>query len=89
MRVRVAGWSNSREVLVRNGKVHFEVGMDHNHCPTCASRVRHIERALSEKDTLHRFDGGGGSSLYVILDAPPKGVEIKDYLGRALDITIH
>ncbi|HEY9585241.1 MAG TPA: hypothetical protein VJJ02_01450 [Candidatus Paceibacterota bacterium] len=88
MRIRVDGWSNSREVLVRDGKVHFEVGMDHNHCATCASRIRHIERALSAKDTLHRFEGGGGSSLFVVLDAPPKGVELTGYLERALDITV-
>lgn len=88
MRVSVGGWSNSREVRVEGGKVQFEVGMDHNHCPTCASRVRHVTNALVRKDLPHRFIGGCGSALYVELDGPPQGVDLRDHLGCALDITV-
>jgi len=87
MRMSVDGWSNSREVRVEGGKVQFEVGMDHNHCSTCASRVRHVEHALVRKDIPHRFFGGGGSALFVELDGPPSGVDLRAHIGRALDIT--
>lgn len=88
MYLSVAGWSNSREVRVEGGKVQFEVGMDHNHCPTCASRVRHVTNALVRKDIPHRFFGGGGSALYVELDGPPQGVDLRTHIGRALNIAV-
>ena len=88
MRVCVDGWSHSREVLVVGGKVQFEVGMDHNHCATCASRVRHVTSALVRKDLPHRFIGGGGSSLFVELDGPPRGVDLRGHLGQALNIAV-
>ncbi len=89
MLVSVAGWQNPREVRVENGSVLFEVGMDHNHCPTCASRVRYIESQLASKKVSFDWMGGRGSRLFVKFDAPGQGVSIKQYVGETLNLHIN
>jgi hypothetical protein len=87
-RVYVSGWSNGRQVIMNDDSVHFEVGMDHNHCPTCAMRVRHVERALSRKGISVDWRGGRGSALYVALPCLPEGMMLKQYIGESLDLCL-
>ncbi|MGD1003767.1 MAG: hypothetical protein ABR884_04325 [Minisyncoccia bacterium] len=87
-RVHVSGWDHSRTVIFGDDGVQFEVGMDHNHCPTCAARVRHVERALFRKGMSADWRGGRGSALYVVLPRLPEGRELKQYVGDALDLCL-
>lgn len=86
--VHVSGWTNGRRVVLDGDSVQFEVAVDHNHCPTCAERVRHVKFALSRKGIGFDWRGGCGSSLYVVLPPLPEGRELKQYLGESLDLRV-
>jgi hypothetical protein len=87
-KVCVIGWNHSRNVIFGDDGVHFEVGVDHSHCPTCAARVRHVESALSRKGMSADWRGGKGSALYVVLPRLPEGKALKQYIGEFLDLCL-
>ena len=68
LKVRVAGWRYPRHVVVREDTVAMEIARTHcSHCPTCSSRIRHCESALTGKE-FERQSAGGGE--YFILAYP-------------------
>lgn len=86
--VRVAGWSNSRQVLERDGKVSFEVALSHDHCPTCAARVRYITQQLANRNVQYSWKYYDGSGSFVELDAPGQGMPTEKYLSELLGLNI-
>jgi hypothetical protein len=89
--VRVAGWLTPRTIREENGKILFEVA-EGDGCPTCAMRIRHVERVLVSKKISAEFrtkpSAYGPRCLYVVLDPPAQGVDIKQHVGSLLDLSL-
>ncbi|KKU38228.1 MAG: hypothetical protein UX51_C0004G0001 [Candidatus Azambacteria bacterium GW2011_GWF2_46_32] len=87
--VRVSGWSNSRTVIEQDGKVMLEIALTHNHCPTCASRVRHVTEALSRRNVQYTWAYPPDSSgSFIAVAAPGDGLSVEKYLSGLLDLNI-
>ena len=87
--VRVSGWSNSRTVIEQDGKVMLEIALTHNHCPTCASRVRHVIEALSRRNVQYTWAYPPDSSgSFIAVAAPGDGLSVEKYLSGLLDLNI-
>jgi len=90
VRVRIKGWSTSREVFEENGKILFEIA-ETDGCPTCQRRIDHVRRTLARKNIQAKFlikKSRWGDCLYVALDKPQKGKHVKKYVRETLDIPI-
>jgi len=87
--VRVGGWSNSRTVVEADGKVSLEIALSHNHCPTCSARVRHVTSHLARRNVQYSWAYPNGPRSFIVVDAPGKGLSIKEYLSGLLDLNIH
>ena len=88
--VRVGGWSNSRAVIEGDGKVSLEVALSHDHCPTCANRVRHVTSQLARRNVQYSWTYSGyGPSSFITVDAPGDGLSTKKYLGDLLGLNIY
>jgi hypothetical protein len=78
LRVRVAGWSYSRHVVLRDGVVEMEIARTHcSHCSTCRARIFHCENALAGKPFERRSAGGGEYFILpypAVLDRDPRSV---------------
>jgi hypothetical protein len=88
-RVRVAGWSNPRTVIEDNGKVAMEISLSHNHCPTCASRVRYVTKQLAARNIPHAWQYPGRSESFVVVATPTDGTPVREYLSRLLNLEIY
>ena len=87
--VRVSGWSNRRTVIEQDGKVMLEIALTHNHCPTCASRVRHVTEALSRRNVQYTWAYPPDSSgSFIAVAAPGDGLSVEKYLSGLLDLNI-
>lgn len=87
--VRVSGWQNSRTVKEFDGKVALEIAIGGNHCPTCASRVRHVTEVLSRRNVQYSWTYPGSSRSFLVVDAPGDGLPVKEYLSKLLDLHIY
>ena len=91
MQVRVQGWATPRSILEENGNILFEVA-EADGCPTCQRRIAHVRRTLAAKNISADFRAMSSAysdrCLYVVLGAPPQGVDVKDYVGQILDLSI-
>lgn len=91
MQVRVQGWSTPRSILERDGNILFEVAEDDG-CSTCWSRIQHVRRTLTARNIAVSFrtmpSVYSDRCLYVVLDAPPQGADVKDYVGQLLNLNI-
>lgn len=87
--VRVGGWSNSRTVIEANGKVSLEIALSHNHCPTCSERVRYVTSKLAQRNVQYSWAYPNGPRSFIVVDAPGKGLPIKEYLMSLLNLMIH
>ena len=90
MQVRIEGWSTPRSILEKDNKVLFEVA-ETDGCSTCRSRIAHIDRVIAAKKIPVNFrlmPSNYGPCIYVELDAPPEGVDVKTYVGQLLDLRI-
>jgi hypothetical protein len=89
--VDVGGWQYSRELIEdeQAGKVKFEVAVAHNHCPTCADRIRYVSQQVSQKNLQYSWEYPGGSKSFIVLDHPGAGVSINQYLSEALGLRIN
>lgn len=89
-RVWVSGWKHSRQIIedFERKKVMMEIALSHDHCPTCASRVRHVSRVLERKNVQHKWEHPEDSELYLVLDHPGKNVQLAPYLSELLDLRI-
>jgi hypothetical protein len=87
--VRVDEWSNGRRLIETDNKVALEIALSHNHCPTCADRVRHVNRRLDGKNVQYswRYDEYGPGS-FLELDRPADGMPVTDYLSDLLGLNI-
>lgn len=89
-RVRVSGWSNSRTVIEQDGQVMLEIALTHNHCSTCASRVRHVTNALSQRNVQYSWAYPPDSSgSFIAVAAPGDGLSVEKYLSGLLDLNIY
>ena len=89
--VHVSGWSTSRQIIEENGKILFEVA-EADGCPACRSRIEHVKLALTQKNISAEFQSKQslyGRCLYVVLDPPAEGVDIKNHVGRLLNLVIY
>ena len=87
--VRVSGWSNRRTVIEQDGKVMLEIALSHNHCSTCASRVRHVTEALSQRNVQYTWAYPPDSSgSFIAVAAPGDGLSVEKYLSGLLDLNI-
>lgn len=87
--VWVGGWSNPRTIIERDGKVSLEIALTHDHCPTCASRVRHVTETLSRRNVQYNWSYPCGPSSFITVDAPGEGLPTKKYLADLLGLEIH
>jgi hypothetical protein len=85
--VRVDDWSNSRTLIVEGNKASLEIALGHNHCPTCASRVRTVREALNRRNVDHEWVYPRGPVSFVKVDVPA-GVPAKKHLSRLLGLSI-
>lgn len=86
----ISDWRYPRHVIIDGDKVEMEIARTHcSHCPTCRSRINHVERALAGKRFRRRSAGGGE---YFILSLPKKAARdpqaIADFLGRRMRLAI-
>ena len=91
MQVRVSGWATPRSIREENGRVLFEVA-ETDGCHICESRIEHVRRTLTGQNIAVSFrtmpSVYGPNCLYVVLDAPPQGVDVRDHVGRLLNLSI-
>ena len=90
MQVRVKGWGTPRSILEKENRVFFEIA-ETDGCPTCQSRIMHVDRVLKAKSIPADFrlmPSSYGPCLYVVLDSPLQGVDVKSYVGQLLDLAI-
>lgn len=91
LHVRVHGWSTPRTIREENGKVLFEVA-EADGCWTCLMRIERVYNTLRRKKIAAEFrtmpSAYGERCQYVVLDAPPQGVDIKHHVGQLLDLQI-
>ena len=87
MLVRVAGWSNLRNVVQDQGKLWFEVAFS-GHCETCQSRVDHVMSVLKRKHEPVLTEIGPQGQLYVGLDLPPAGVSVPRHISQSLGLNV-
>lgn len=86
--VRVSGWDNPRSLIIRPGKIAMEIAMAHNHCPTCARRIRQVTTELSRRNITFDWLYPKGSMSFVVLDAPAPDVSITEHLSNVLGLSI-
>lgn len=89
-RVRVAGWSYSRHVILMDGHVEMEIARTHcSHCPTCRGRISHCESALAGKAFERRSAGGGE---YFVLPYPAEAgrgpTAVASFLAKELRLSL-
>ena len=90
MQVRVAGWSTPRSIIVEGYRVLFEVA-EADGCSACLSRIAHVRRTLAAKNVAVEFREvrtGYGNTLYVVLDPPAAGVDLRDHVGQLLNLSL-
>lgn len=87
--VRVAGWQNPRMVVESEKTVALEIALSHNHCPTCAQRVRHVQSELARRNIEGHWVYPTGSSSFIEISAPPAGTSAKKHLSAALGLSIN
>lgn len=91
MEVYVRGWSTPRSILEKDGKILFEVA-EPDGCYTCQRRIDYVQRTLAAKNIAAEFrtmpSYYGKHCLYVILDTPLQGVDVKDHVGQLLNLSI-
>lgn len=89
--VRVAGWLTPRSIFEEGGKILFEVA-ETDGCPTCMARIEHVERTLARKNISAEFrtkpSDYGPRCLYVVLDPPAQGVDVKQHVGSLLNLSL-
>ena len=88
-KVRVGGWSNRRTVIVDGGKVMLEIALSHNHCSTCAERVRYVTRKLAQRNVRYSWEYPDGAKSFAVVDAPGDGLSVERYLSELLDLNIY
>ena len=83
MEIQISGWRFARTAFHEGKALVMEVAREVcQHCPTCAERVKTVQKALSRADAQWRsFHRQGG--LYVAVDLP-EGVEVGSYLTQVL-----
>lgn len=88
--VRVAGWATPRSIIEEDDKLLFEVAEDDG-CLACQSRIAHVRRTLSRKNITVEFrvmpSAYSARCLYVVLDPPSEGADIKQYVASLLDLS--
>lgn len=86
--VRVFGWQNPRIVIENKGRVAMEIALAHNHCPTCARRIRHVNAELARRNIDGRWIYPEGEISFIEISGPPRGVSAKQHLAQALGLII-
>ena len=86
--VRVVGWQNPRVVIESEKTVAMEIAMSHDHCPTCAQRIRHINAEVARRNIQAHWVYPQGASSFIEISAPPSGVSAKEHLANALGLDI-
>lgn len=90
--VRIADWSNPRHVRHDEERILVEVLWKGCDCSTCRSRLRCVEQKLDSKGLMVDFQTlpspRGLESIYVALDAPENGVDIKEHIAQTLDLRV-
>lgn len=89
-RVRVAGWSYHRHVVLQNGSVEMEIARTHcSHCSTCRGRIHYCENALAGREFERRSAGGGE---YFVLPYPAElgrnPESVTAFLSEALQLRV-
>lgn len=89
--VRVRGWGTPRSILEKDGKILFEVA-EADGCSTCRGRIAYVRETLAAKNIAAGFRTApsyyGERCLYVVLDTPPQGVDVKSHVGQLLNLSI-
>ena len=86
--VYIAGWQNPRTVIENENSVAMEIALSHDHCPTCAQRVRHVNAELLRRNIEGRWVYPSGAASFVEIPAPPVGVSAKQHLAQTLGLSI-
>lgn len=87
-RVRVGNWSNPRTVIVKDDKAALEIALSHNHCPTCAERVRYVTSQLAKRNIQYNWIYEGDKS-FIQVAAPGSGLPIEEYFSTLLELTVN
>lgn len=82
-------WASERILKKENGSILFEVAKNHNHCPTCAERLRYVENVLDKKNVKYSFRySKKGSRTFLELEAPNTEENIRTYVGELLNLVL-
>ncbi len=96
MLVQVAGWLNWRILEVEaDGKIVFEVAAT-GHCNICDRRISDVKATLAAKNIPAEFGRKrdfkygtcGDEGIFVTLNPPPAGMDVRQYVGLVLNLTI-
>ena len=90
LEARVDGWRYPRHVIVHEDSVAMEIARTHcSHCPTCAGRISHCERALTGRQFSRQSAGGGE---YFVLPYPAEAdrspASVAAFLMGSLQLTV-
>jgi hypothetical protein len=86
-RLYIRGWKHSREMILDRdgGKIMLEIALSHDHCPTCARRIRHVSEALTRRNIPHTWEYLRGEASYIVLDYPGYN-NFRFFLAEALQL---
>lgn len=85
--VLVGSWQNSRRLIEADGKVALEIALSHDHCPTCASRMRFVIQRLGQRNVQYSWTYPNGRS-FVQLDHPGAGLPVRQFLTDLLGVSV-
>lgn len=85
--VRIGGWQNPRQLIESNGKIALEIALSHDHCPTCAERMRFVTRQLAARNVQYSWMYPNGRS-FVQLDHPGPGLPVRQHLTDLLGVSV-
>jgi len=85
--VQVGSWLNRRRLIEADDKVFLEIALSHDHCPTCAERMRFVTRQLANRNVQYSWTYPNGRS-FVQLAHPGAGLPVRQYLSDLLGISI-
>ena len=89
MRVKIADWSNSRDVWERDGKLFLQVSKGHINCSICQSRVSFVSGALHRGRVDHTVHTDTHRDVVdIALPMPPAGKSTSEYLREILGVAV-
>lgn len=88
--VSVSDWKFDRKLIedLEAKKIMLEIALAHDHCPTCAKRVRHVTQMMSKRNVQYSWAYPDGAKSFLVLDHPGPNVQLTGYLSDLLELRI-